>query len=134
MTSSPDELTRCRCGSSTYLVPNTDSLRTCSRCGYLTSFCRCKRQGPISVFSRAKFPSVTDRTRAIVGSAVLSSIGTLFVVTLFSSPFLAVFGLGIPLGLNVSFFARWLRDQRPAVVGEGVAEAPRLRDIGARRA
>jgi hypothetical protein len=37
-------------------------------------------------------------------------LGTLFVIFMLSSPFVAVFGIGIPLGLNAAMFTQWLRD------------------------
>ena len=129
----PDEQVRCRCGRSTFLVPGSDTLRTCSKCGYLTSYCRCKRLGPLSTLGDLRLPNVTDRTRVIVGSAVVSSIGTLFAVALFYSPFFALFGLGLPFGLNVSFFAKWLKDQRPAVSDGGMLAAPKVTQPDLRR-
>ena len=61
---------------------------------------------------------MSDRARTIVGTATVSSIGTLFFVTMLSSPFMAVFALGIPFGLNAAFFGEWLREKRPAVASE----------------
>ena len=126
MTNVLDEFNRCRCGRGTYMVPGADSLRTCSKCGYLTGFCRCKWVGPSAVLSRALAPDFTDRTRAIIGAAVFASVGTLFFIVLFSSPFVAIIGLGIPLALNGSFFAKWLMDnptvaEEPLIVPRGAA-------------
>ncbi|MDG7007221.1 MAG: hypothetical protein JRN06_03120 [Nitrososphaerota archaeon] len=129
MTNALDEFNKCRCGRGTFLVPGTASLRTCSKCGYLAEFCRCKRVGPPAVLRRVRSPDLTDRTRAIVGAAVFASMATLFFITLFSSPFVAIVGLGIPLALNGSFFVKWLTDnptvaEEPLVVPE-VAKAER---------
>ena len=109
MTPVPDELARCRCGRSTYLLPGCDALRTCSKCGYLTSYCRCVKE-PTGSSVAFRFSPMGDRTRAMLGAGLVSAVATLFVVTLFSSPLFAVLGVGLPLGLSTSFFAEWLRD------------------------
>ena len=111
MTTVPSEHTRCRCGRSTYSVSGTEHLRTCSQCGYLTSYCKCKREGAGGIRASLDLSSLSDRTRAMVGAGVLSSLGTLFVLTLISSPFMAIFGLGIPFGISASFFVQWLKDE-----------------------
>lgn len=117
MTATPDDSVRCRCGSSTYPVVGGDDLRTCAACGYLISHCRCGRTGWTA---RAKFriPSIGDRARAALGAGVLTAFGTVFALTLFTSPFVAVLGLGIPLGLGASFFGEWLREEGPPQVAE----------------
>jgi ribosomal protein L37E len=112
---SSDEI-RCRCGRTTYLVPGYESTRTCSKCGYLTSYCRCPNEVAGQKKAGVKLPSISERTRAMAGAAVISVIGTLFAITFFSSPFLAVFGLGMPFGLTVAFFAQWLKEGRPIEV------------------
>ncbi|HKT21380.1 MAG TPA: hypothetical protein VJR06_01975 [Nitrososphaerales archaeon] len=125
MTVQPDDSVRCRCGSSTYVVNGSDSLRTCSVCGYLTSFCRCggtrvpPRTGQVSL-------NVSERTRGMVGAAIVASLGTMFAMTMLSSPFFALFGLGIPFALTAGFFAQWLRGEAPAVAvaADAVPPAP----------
>ena len=42
-------------------------------------------------------------------------MGTLFLLTLMASPFLAVFGLGFPVGLTSAYYVRWLRDETPPI-------------------
>ena len=110
MTTSPDELARCQCGRGTYAVPGSESLRTCSLCGYLTSYCKCRWD--VSARNRVRVPmeSVGRGVRGLVGAALVSSLGTLFLVGLFTSPFMAILGIGVPFGLGVAFFAEWLRE------------------------
>lgn len=111
----PDGQARCRCGRSTVPVKGSDNLRTCSKCGYMTSYCKCKNQSPVSALSSLRMPGVSERTRTIIGAATVSSMGTLFFVTMLSSPFVAVFGPGIPFGLSAAFFTEWLREERPPI-------------------
>lgn len=113
MTVQPDEHIRCRCGSGTYLVGGVDSLRTCSVCGYLTSYCKCKRT-QVSRTAKSGGFKLTDRTRGLIGAAVVSAMGTILVMTVISSPFFALLGLGIPFALTTGFFAQWLRGEGPA--------------------
>ncbi len=56
---SPDESVRCRCGRATYLVPGYDSARTCARCGYLVSYCRCGLEGEGKGKTGLNLPSVS---------------------------------------------------------------------------
>ena len=110
MTVSPDLLVKCRCGRSTYRVTGYEDLWTCSKCGYLTTYCKCKDDGSGLVRSGLGLPVLSDKARGMLGAGVISALGTLFFVTMLSSPFMALFGLGLPLGLTSAFFLQWLRD------------------------
>ena len=136
MIAAPDERVLCRCGRGTYLLSGGDPRRTCSLCGYLTSYCKCKRERPAPFRTGFRLPSVSSRTRAMLGAGVLSAVGTLFAVVFLSSPFMAVFGLGMPLGLAASFFAQWLRDETPRIhpVERSAASPPRQGGLSSRRA
>ena len=127
MTASVDESVRCRCGRSTYLVSGYDSLRTCSKCGYLSSYCWCPREANRLLRAGLRLSAVGDRTREMLGVALVSSIGTLFIISVLSSPFVAIFSLGMPFGLSVAFFCQWLRDRAPAIAvsAEGVPVSSR---------
>ena len=127
MTASADESVRCRCGRATYMVPAYDSLRTCSKCGYLSSYCKCPREADRSLRTRFRLHEVGDRTREMLGVAIISSMGTLFMVSMLSSPFVAIFSLGVPFGLSAAFFGQWLRDRTPAIAvsEEGISAPPR---------
>jgi hypothetical protein len=116
MNVSPDSSVKCRCGRPTYLVPGHDHLRTCSLCGYLTSYCKCKKAKEV-VVSLMNFgsPWVTDRTRAALGAAVFSSLGTLLVVSMFFSPFVGLLGIGMPLGLSSGFYVKWITEEQPSI-------------------
>lgn len=114
MTPVPDESARCRCGSGTYAVSG-EGPRTCARCGYLVSYCRCGETG-WTAGARLRIPPMSDRVRAALGAGVLTAFGALFVMMMLTSPFVAVLGLGIPLGLCASFFGEWLRDDGPPQV------------------
>jgi hypothetical protein len=122
VTPQPDERVRCRCGSATYQVAGSDSLRTCSVCGYLTSFCKCEGGG-LGRALKLSGAGISERTRGLIGAAVVSAVGTTFVMALFTSPFFALLGVGIPFALTASFFAQWLRGEEPAAA-EAVAPIP----------
>ncbi len=115
---------RCRCGRSTYAVPGDESLRTCSLCGYLTTYCKCNGQGSRVSSRSLGVHSVSEKTKTIVGAAVASSMGTLFIVALFSSPLVALLGFGIPFGLCTGFYAQWLRDGAPPAVATAQLALP----------
>ena len=51
--------------------------------------------------------------RIAIGAAVSASLGTLLLVNLLSSPFLALLGYGIPFGLCAGLFAEWLSEGEP---------------------
>lgn len=119
-------MVRCRCGRFTFPVQGSASQRTCSECGYLVRLCRCRAENGFA----PRLLEMSDRTRSMLGTAVLSVSGTLFVMILFVSPFLAVVGFGIPLALTASFFAQWLRESRAPEVAVPLAlprEAARSR-------
>lgn len=116
MSVQPDDRVRCRCGSATYLVPGYAETRTCVRCGYLTSYCRCNVGGGDSGRPGFRLPPVSDRAKAVLGAAMVSALAVMFAVSFASSPFGAVFMFGAPLELVTALFVYWLREgRRPEV-------------------
>ncbi|MDE1854237.1 MAG: hypothetical protein KGI38_10910 [Thaumarchaeota archaeon] len=126
MTASPDESAKCRCGRSTYAVPGYDSLRTCSLCGYLTSYCKCRKESDGALKTGFRLPKISDRTRAMLGAGLVSSLGTLFFLTMLTSPFMAFFALGLPLGLTSAFFVSWLKGDGVSTLEPQIQVAPHV--------
>lgn len=130
MTAAPDERVKCRCGSSTYLVPGYAESRTCAQCGYLTSYCRCKDRDGENSPAKSGLPSFGDKARGLVGGSIVTALAAMFCISFISSPFEAMFVFGEPLGLVTAFFLEWLRDGRTSrsasaeiAVKPGTAEA-----------
>lgn len=98
----------CRCGRETLAVEGSEGVTTCSLCGYTPSFCKCKPAEPARLgLSRFRFSA--DRTKSAAGAAVLASLGTVFGVTLLSSPLLAFLGMGPGLAVSSGIFLQWLK-------------------------
>jgi hypothetical protein len=125
----PESDIKCRCGRATFPPSVGDELRTCSKCGYTTHFCKCKRATASSKAGSPWLSNVSANARSLVGVAVLSSAATLFAVLTYISPFLAFLGLGMPLALSAAFFAYSVRESRIArmAANAGREQAPRLR-------
>ena len=109
MTASAEDSVKCRCGRSTYAVPGYEDARTCSFCGYLTTYCRCKSAA--SRPNRMRFEGRSaGMARALLGGAAASFAGTTLVVAVIASPLVALLGMGVPVSISLAFMVQWFRD------------------------
>jgi hypothetical protein len=117
----------CRCGRPTTPSALNPGDRTCQQCGYITRFCKCQYAFGPNLTPPSSARMTQPGNRLLLGVAVVSSMATIFALTLVASPFMALFGLGFPLALSSSFLFYALREARALRVVEPVPVAPAVR-------